>query len=61
MNEYGDIDITNGIPDGLAHVDLPRVGQACKRIGIEYAKAVVDWNEFGGRRAGSITRCSPAS
>jgi len=35
------------VPDGLIHVDLPRLGPTCKRIGIEYGKAVVDWNEFG--------------
>lgn len=42
-------DIVAGVPDGLVHVDLPRLGPTCKRLGIEYAKAVVDWREFRKR------------
>ena len=43
-------DIVAGVPDGLVHVDLPRLGPTCKRLGIEYSKAIVGWNEFRRRR-----------
>ena len=47
LTANGSIDITGGVPDGLVHVDLPRLGPTCKRIGVEYGKAVVGWTEFG--------------
>jgi hypothetical protein len=47
VSSHGTIDITDGVPDGLIHVDLPRLGLTCKRIGIEYGKAVIDWTEIG--------------
>lgn len=47
LTSYGTIDITGGVPDGLVHVDLPRLGPTCKRIGVEYGKAVVGWTELG--------------
>lgn len=50
-NEHGTVVITDGVPDGLVHVDLPRLGLTCKRLGIEYAKAIVDWCEVGPRRS----------
>jgi hypothetical protein len=42
-------DIVAGVPDGLVHVDLARLGPTCKRLGIDYAKAIVDWREFRKR------------
>lgn len=50
LTKFGTIDITDGVPDHLIHVDLPRLGPTCKRLGIEYGKAIVSWNEFGRRR-----------
>lgn len=47
LNAHGNIDITGGVPAGLVHVDLPRLGPTCKRLGIEYGRAVVDWTELG--------------
>lgn len=47
LTQHGTIDITDGLPDGLVHVDVRRLGPTCKRIGIEYGKAIVDWTEFG--------------
>lgn len=47
FNAHGNIDITGGVADGLVHVDLPRLGPTCKRIGVEYGRAVVGWAEFG--------------
>lgn len=48
-NEYGHVVIVNGVPGGLVHVDQPRLGPTCKKLGIAYAKAVVDWSEFRSR------------
>ncbi|RLT17428.1 MAG: hypothetical protein DWI28_06175 [Planctomycetota bacterium] len=42
-------DVADRVPDGLVHVDLPRLGPTCKRLGIEYSKAIVGWNEFRKR------------
>lgn len=47
LTEHGNIDITGGVPEGRIHVDLPRLGPTCKRIGIESGKAIVEWTEFG--------------
>ena len=47
LTEYGTIDITGGVPPGLVHVDLPRLGPTCKRLRIEYGKALVGWDEVG--------------
>ncbi len=47
FTEHNNIDITGGVPTGLIHVDLPRLGPTCKRLAIEYGRAIVDWTEFG--------------
>jgi hypothetical protein len=47
LTSHGDIDITDGVPEGFIHVDLPRLGPTCKRIGIEYGKAIVGWSDIG--------------
>jgi hypothetical protein len=44
------VDITRGVGRGMVHIDLPRLGPTCKRIGIQCWKAIVDWNEFGRGR-----------
>lgn len=49
LTEYGNIDITNGVPTGFIHVNIPRVGVTCKRLRIEYAKALVGWDTHGLR------------
>ena len=54
LNEYGNIVITDAIPEGLVHVDLPRLGPTCKRLGIEYAKAVVGWTDYGPILSGVV-------
>src|SRR5580765_7200394 len=53
VNRYGDIVVADGVPEGLVHVKQPRLGPTCRRLGIEYASAVVGWNgrnypEFSG-------------
>lgn len=49
ITEYGTVDISHGVPEGLVHVNLPRLGATCKRLGIEYGKALLSWNEYGRR------------
>lgn len=44
------LDISKGTPDGLIHLKLPRLGPTCKRLGIDYAKAIVDWTAFKRHR-----------
>ena len=54
VNEYGNIVITDGVPDGLVHVDLPQLGSTCKRLGIEFAKPVVGWTDYGPILSGVV-------
>ncbi|KAH6608377.1 xeroderma pigmentosum group c-complementing [Trichoderma cornu-damae] len=51
-NEYGNIDlfVEHMCPKGAVHVPFRGVGKVCKRLGIDYAEAVVDF-EFGHRMA----------
>ncbi|RFU82146.1 xeroderma pigmentosum group c-complementing [Trichoderma arundinaceum] len=51
-NEYGNIDLfaEHMCPKGAVHVPFRGVGKVCKRLGIDYAEAVVDF-EFGHRMA----------
>jgi hypothetical protein len=50
VSEHGTIDITDGVPSGLVHIDLPRLGLTCKRLDIDYRKGIVGWTEVGKRR-----------
>ncbi|KAL6818201.1 hypothetical protein GGI42DRAFT_1739 [Trichoderma sp. SZMC 28013] len=51
-NEYGNIDLfaEHMCPKGAVHVPFRGVVKVCKRLGIDYAEAVVDF-EFGHRMA----------
>ncbi|UKZ79995.1 hypothetical protein TrVFT333_007759 [Trichoderma virens FT-333] len=51
-NEYGNIDLfaEHMCPEGAVHVPFRGVVKVCKRLGIDYAEAVVDF-EFGHRMA----------
>lgn len=51
-NEYGNIDCFTPwmVPKGAAHVPLPATVRICKRLGIDYAEAVVGF-EFGSKMA----------
>lgn len=53
----GKIDITKGTPQGLVHVEKPYAGTTCKRLGIEYGKAIVFWDSIGPR--GSYRKSYP--
>lgn len=47
VSQHGDIDIVRGVPTDLAHVKVPRVSPTCKRLGIQYAKALIGWDDVG--------------
>ncbi|KAK0715515.1 Rad4 transglutaminase-like domain-containing protein [Lasiosphaeris hirsuta] len=51
-NEYGNIDlfVEHMCPEGAVHVPYRGTARVCKRLGIDYAEAVVDF-EFGHRMA----------
>ncbi|KAK4663057.1 hypothetical protein QC763_600730 [Podospora pseudopauciseta] len=51
-NEYGNIDlfVPTMCPEGAVHVPLRGAGRVARRLGIDYAEAVVDF-EFGHRMA----------
>lgn len=39
LNEYGDCDISAGVPAGFAHIKAKNVGPTAKAMGIAYARA----------------------
>lgn len=51
-NQYGNIDlfVEHMLPEGAAHVPYRGAGRVCKRLEIDFAEAVVDF-EFGHRMA----------
>ncbi|KAK3352700.1 Rad4 transglutaminase-like domain-containing protein [Lasiosphaeria hispida] len=51
-NEYGNIDlfVEHMCPEGAVHVPYRGAARVCKRLGVDYAEAVVDF-EFGHRMA----------
>lgn len=51
-NQYGNIDlfVEHMLPEGAAHVPYRGATRVCKRLGIDFAEAVVDF-EFGHRMA----------
>lgn len=46
VDEKNRVDVSEGVPNGLVHVDEPRLGPTCKRLGISFAKAIVGKKEF---------------
>lgn len=49
-NAHGNIDIWNDshIPDGCVHLQYPRLAQVCKKLGVDYAGAMVGFERHGG-------------
>jgi hypothetical protein len=46
-NDYGNIDIRNGVSDGYAHIRGKRLQPLCKKLNIEYAEAFVGFKRYG--------------
>jgi hypothetical protein len=42
-NDYGNIDISSGVPPGLAYVEGKRLTVTCRSLGIECAPAMTGW------------------
>lgn len=47
-NEYGTVDIRNGIPKGCAHFPGMRLQLTCRSIGIEFAQAMTGFKKHRG-------------
>lgn len=46
VNEYGNVDVREGAPEGFVHVHGKRLAVTCRRLGIEHAPAFVDFDEY---------------
>ena len=41
FNEYGNFELFNGpLPNGVVHINLPKIKSVCKKLGVEYWEAV---------------------
>lgn len=47
-NSYGNFEAMNGIPDGTVHVPIKGIKNACKKMDIDWAVAVVDFDYSAG-------------
>lgn len=49
-NQYGNVDIRNGVPTGLVHINAKRLTVTCAAIGVECAPALTGWKsgKWGG-------------
>ncbi len=54
-NEYGNVDIKTITNKNFIHIDIPRISLTCKRLGIEYVPAIVNWGTpYRGHRTPQI-------
>lgn len=49
VNNYGNIEVRQGIPPGTVHVHDEAARMAALRIGVEFAPAVIDFRKEGGQ------------
>ncbi len=49
VNEQGEISIINGVPEGLVHINVMRVGPTCIAKNIQYGKALVGYRYIDGK------------
>jgi xeroderma pigmentosum group C-complementing protein len=47
-NAYDNFEAMNGIPDGTVHVPIKGIKAACKKMDIDWAEAVVDFDYSAG-------------
>lgn len=49
-NQYGNIDVRNGVPAGCVHINAKRLSVTCAAIGVECAPALTGWKsgKWGG-------------
>ena len=50
VNQYGNVDVRNGVPAGCAHINAKRLTVTCAAIGVECALALIGWKsgKWGG-------------
>jgi hypothetical protein len=46
VTSYGNVDIREGIPNGLIHLEELRLQPLARKLGIPFAEAVIGFNEF---------------
>ena len=46
-NGYGSVDIRNGLAKAYVHIRGQRLQPLCRKLGIKYAEALVDFEERG--------------
>jgi hypothetical protein len=46
VNEFGNVDVRNAVPEGFVHVPGMRLTITCRRLGIEHAPALVGFEEY---------------
>eukprot|EP00435_Cladocopium_sp_Y103_P070026 s880_g34.t1 len=49
VNNYGNIEVTQGIPDGCVHVDDEAARMAAQKLGLEFAPAVISFRKERGQ------------
>lgn len=45
-NRYGNVDVRQTIPAGFVHVDVANLQPLCRRLGIEFAEAMVGFSKY---------------
>jgi hypothetical protein len=53
-NEYGNIEVFNGIPEGCVHLDHKAIWRACKKLGVQYKVAVTGFERGPGYRLAAV-------
>lgn len=53
-NEYKNIEVFNGVPEGCVHLDYKAIWRACKQIGVQYKVAVTGFDRGPGYRLNAI-------
>jgi hypothetical protein len=43
---YGNVDIRNGVPDGLRHIDMPRMQPLARKLQIPFADALIGFSKY---------------
>eukprot|EP00438_Fugacium_kawagutii_P033237 Skav228421 [mRNA] locus=scaffold1325:174076:180488:- [translate_table: standard] len=56
INNYGNIEVSQGIPQGCVHVDDEAARMAAPRLGVEFAPAVISFRKERGQLK-PVTRC----
>jgi hypothetical protein len=50
VNSYGNVDVRNGVPKGYEHIGGKRLQPLCRKLGIEFVRALVNIEQSGPYR-----------